>query len=168
MIVAQHCPAASPRSAWRRSPVAVAAQGAARSRLRVGADGDEAREGLAEGGPGQDGPAGRRGNRPPPADGLVPARSLQVGRVPGEAGPAGIAPANAERSLRFTDVDKGHWRIETGEATVCTTPTRWRTCIAELARRLSGRSPQRGRPRRSGARRLASSGSSRRSFRSGS
>ena len=67
-------------------------------------------------------------------------------------------PANAERSLRFTDVDKGHWRIETGEATVCTTPTRWSTCIAELARRLSGRSPQRGRPRRSGARRLASSG----------
>ena len=77
-------------------------------------------------------------------------------------------PANAERSLRFTDVDKGHWRIETREATVCTTPTRWRTCIADLARRPSGSSPQRGRPRRSGARRPASTGSSRRSFRSGS
>ncbi len=44
-----------------------------------------------EAGPCQDGPAGCRGHRAAAADGMVPARALQAGRVPGDAGPAGLA-----------------------------------------------------------------------------
>ena len=77
-------------------------------------------------------------------------------------------PANAGRMLRFSDVDKGHGRIEIREASVCTRSTRCRTCITGPACRRSARSPPHGRSRGGGARRPASSCSAKGLVRSGS